>query len=460
MPTRTLPDHASLENLKKQAKDLAKDYRAGRPEAVARVAAARPNVATAPGGRRFTLADAQLVVAREYGLKSWPRLLQHLALDAGRRRCHELDILFQEIRGVRSETLTVGELLDREVEALLGAHRARVACAATVVRQARWQYGRPEETDAAIFDVELTREQAREAIARWHLFGLAQQPSQQASWAEAQRSADAVVDRIFEAAVDAIVAGEAEELAALVARAPAIVHARSPFGHHRTLLQHVAANGIESSRQWQSPSNAVEIARILIGAGADVDAPSDGPGGGWTALTLLVTSEHPAKAGVQADLVEVLCRAGAKPDGIEDDGKPLWEAIKFAYTPAVDALVRCGARVDNLIFAASAGDREAVSRYFDAEGKLDLDRSATPAWAWRDWGERRLPGLARDHMLEYALIHAAVHGRREVVELLLSKGPDLAVREPFWNNTALDAAQYNRHAAIAALIAAASATRG
>src|SRR5262252_6898714 len=100
MPTRTLPDHPSLENLKKQAKDLARDYRAGRPEAVARVAAGRPNVATAPGGRRFTLADAQLVVAREYGLKSWPRLLQHLALDAGRRRCHELDILFQEIRGV------------------------------------------------------------------------------------------------------------------------------------------------------------------------------------------------------------------------------------------------------------------------------------------------------------------------------------------------------------------------
>jgi ankyrin repeat protein len=246
------------------------------------------------------------------------------------------------------------------------------------------------------------------------------------------------------------VAGEAEELAALVARAPAIVRACSPFGHHRTLLQHVAANGIESSRQWQSPSNAVEIARILIEAGADVDAPSDGPAGGWTALTLLVTSEHPAKAGVQADLVEVLCRAGAKPDGIEDDGKPLWEAINFYYTPAVDRLVRCGARVDNLIFAAAVGDRDAVSRYFDAEGKLDLDRA-------RDWGRARLPGLGRDHLLEYALIHAAAHGRREVVELLLSKGPDLTVREPFWSNTALDGAEYSRHTAIAALIAAAAA---
>jgi hypothetical protein len=443
MPTRTLPEHPSLENLKKQAKDLANAYRAGRPEAVARVAAVRPNVAAAPESRRFTLADAQLVVAREYGLKSWPRLLRHLALDAGARRRHELDILFQELPGVRSETLTLRELLEREVEALLSAHRARVAGAATLVRLARWQKGRPDETDAAIFDAELTREHAREAIARWHWFE---------SWAGAQRSAGAVVDPVFEAAADAIVAGEAEALAALVARAPAIVRARSPFGHHATLLQHVTANGIEASRQWQSPSNAVEIARILLEAEADVDATCDAYGGGCTALILLVTSGHPAQAGVQADLVEVLCRAGASPDGLGDDGAPVWEAIKCGYTPAVDRLVRCGARVDNLIFAASVGDREAVSRYFDAEGKLDLDRA-------RDWGKARLPGLARDQMLEYALIHAAYHGRHEIVELLLSKGPDLAVREPFWNNTALEAAEYSRHPAIAALIAAA-ATRG
>jgi hypothetical protein len=444
MPARTLPEPPSLENLKKQAKDLTKAYRAGQPEAIARVAALRPNVAAAPESRRFALADAQLVVAREYGLKSWPRLVRHLALDANARRLHELDVFFQELPGVRSETLTLLELLEREVDALLAAHRARVAGVAALIRGARGQKGRPDESDAAIFDAELTRDQAREAIARWHWFG---------SWADAQRSAGAVVDPIFEAAADAIVAGEAEGLAALVARAPAIVRARSPFGHHATLLHHVTANGVEVSRQWQSPSNAVELARILLAAGADVDATCDAYGGGWTALTLLVTSGHPALAGVQADLVEVLCRSGASPDGLEDDGKPLWDAITSGYTPAVDRLVRCGARVDNLIFAASVGDLDAVSRYFDAEGKLDLARA-------RDWGKAHLPGLGRDHVLEYALIHAAYHGRREVVELLLSKGPDLAVREPFWNNTALEAAEYSRHAAIAALIAAAAATRG
>jgi hypothetical protein len=38
------------------------------------------------------------------------------------------------------------------------------------------------------------------------------------------------------------------------------------------------------------------------------------------------------------------------------------------------------------------------------------------------------------------------------VELLLSKGPNLAVREPIWNSTALDAAEYGGHRTIVALL--------
>jgi hypothetical protein len=149
---------------------------------------------------------------------------------------------------------------------------------------------------------------------------------------------------------------------------------------------------------------------------------------------------------VQADLVEVLCRAGARPDGIDDDGSPLWEVIKTGATRAAERLVRCGARLDNLVFTASLGDLAAVRGYFDDAGLLVTDRA-------RDWGKARLHhGLDRDHMLEYSLIYAALHGRRAVVEFLLSKRPDLTLREPIWNSTALGAAEYGRHAAIAALL--------
>ena len=59
----------NLEQLRKHAKDLLRAHRAGRPEAAARMHAHHPRP-----GETARLADAQLVVAREYGFPSWPRL--------------------------------------------------------------------------------------------------------------------------------------------------------------------------------------------------------------------------------------------------------------------------------------------------------------------------------------------------------------------------------------------------
>jgi ankyrin repeat protein len=192
-----------------------------------------------------------------------------------------------------------------------------------------------------------------------------------------------------------------------------------------------------------SPSNAVDIARILIDAGAEPDATCDSYGGNSTAMTLLVSSAHPAAAGVQSDLIETLCKAGAKPNGRGDDGMPLWSAIVAWYPPAAEALVRCGARVDNLLFAAAVGDLTLVKSYFDEAGRPLQDR------AYR-WGSARAMALPRpqektlhpERMLEYALHWAAAFRRRSVVEFLLTKHPDLQVREPLWNNTILQAAMY------------------
>ena len=53
------------------------------------------------------------------------------------------------------------------------------------------------------------------------------------------------------------------------------------------------------------------------------------------------------------------------------------------------------------------------------------------------------PALEPDHMLEYALIYASGHARVAVVEFLLSQGPDLTVKEPWWGATALGIARYD-----------------
>ncbi len=72
---KQFPSRPSLEQLKNQAKSLLKEYRAATPESFARVRENHPRLqATA----RFTLADAQLVVAKEYGFATWSALKGHV----------------------------------------------------------------------------------------------------------------------------------------------------------------------------------------------------------------------------------------------------------------------------------------------------------------------------------------------------------------------------------------------
>ena len=66
-PAPRLPARPSLEQLHKQAKDLLRLYQAGDSAAVERF---RDGAAT--------LANAQFVIAREYGFESWAKLKHHV----------------------------------------------------------------------------------------------------------------------------------------------------------------------------------------------------------------------------------------------------------------------------------------------------------------------------------------------------------------------------------------------
>jgi hypothetical protein len=297
------------------------------------------------------------------------------------------------------------------------------------------------EVDARVQSARLDLETARLAVAKNHWY---------ADWADALVHGHDTVDVRFEAAADAIHDGDLDILRQLLDREPGLVRLRSPFPHRQTLLHHVAANGIEVERQLRSPANAVEIMRLLMARGALQDATCDsyGGGNGTTTMCLLVSSAHPFAAGVQVPLVEELCRSGAQVDGIDDDSAPLWTAVSFGYTDAAEALVRCGARVDNLCLAAALGHLDAVRSYFDADGRLHAD--VAPVEGIGTHG----PVLSPQLVVEYGLIWAAAHGRRPVVEFLLTKNPDLRVTEPVFHSTALDIARYMGKDDIVALLQA------
>jgi ankyrin repeat protein len=168
--------------------------------------------------------------------------------------------------------------------------------------------------------------------------------------------------------------------------------------HRSTLLHYVASNGVEGYRQ-KTPKNAVEVAAILLKAGAEVDGLANLYGGECTTMALLVSSCHPARAGVQVALVHTLVDFGAAVEarGSGDWTSPLMTALAFGYRDAAEALVSRGARVDNLAAAAGLGRLE------DAH--------------------RLLPSAAAGNRHQ-ALALAAQHGHLEIVRLLLDGGED------------------------------------
>src|SRR5882757_5882741 len=115
----------------------------------------------------------------------------------------------------------------------------------------------------------------------------------------------------FEAAADAIICGNLKTLEELLARNPNLTQQRSTREHRATLLHYTSANGVEGYRQ-KTPQNIVEIAKLLLESGADVDAEADVYGGGSTTLGLAATSVHPELAGVQEALLQLLLDYGAR----------------------------------------------------------------------------------------------------------------------------------------------------
>jgi ankyrin repeat protein len=84
-----LPARPSLEQLRKQAKELLRAYRASDPAATARLRAHKSNLTGPTGGQSAALADAQFVLAREYGFESWPKLKRHVVVTQRPADFHE-----------------------------------------------------------------------------------------------------------------------------------------------------------------------------------------------------------------------------------------------------------------------------------------------------------------------------------------------------------------------------------
>src|SRR4029077_17405240 len=95
MPTKHLPARPDLEHLKNQGKDLLADLRARKLDALQPIREFHPRFNAASDARiaaaAFTLSDAYLAIAREYGFASWARLRRQL--DAAERSKLDLPLV-------------------------------------------------------------------------------------------------------------------------------------------------------------------------------------------------------------------------------------------------------------------------------------------------------------------------------------------------------------------------------
>jgi ankyrin repeat protein len=263
----------------------------------------------------------------------------------------------------------------------------------------------------------------------------------------------------FEAAVEAVVSGDVAVLRSMLHEDPELVRARSTRRHQATLLHYVAANGVEGNRQ-KTPANAVEIAKVLLDAGAEVDALADMYDNQCTTMSMLVSSCHPANTGLQAALAETLLDFGAALDGPGSAWQSaLLTALVFGYLGTAEALARRGASPDSLAAAAGLGRLEDTTRLLpQADSQSRHIALALAAQHGHAEVVRLLLDAGEDpnrynpdgyHAHATPLHHAALSGHAEVVRLLVERGARLDIRDTVYRGTPLDWANHGGRTEIA-----------
>lgn len=302
---------------------------------------------------------------------------------------------------------------------------------------------------AAIREAALELDDARLTVARSYDFQ---------DWTSLAAHVEAVACQrpvlAFEAAVEAVINGDVAALTDGLGRDPTLARARStriccfePPKHHATLLHYVAANGVERYRQ-KTPHNAVEVARLLLEAGAEVDAVADMYATKCTVMTMLVSSSHPAAAGVQVALVELLLEFGAAINGSSTKSwdTPLFTALAFGMNDAAKALAERGARIE-LAAAAGLGLIDQAARLIEAADAEARHRAFSLA---AQHGHAEIVGLLLDagedpnrynlngnHGHTTPLHQAALGGHEAVVRLLVERGARLDLKDTIWQGSPL-----------------------
>lgn len=333
--------------------------------------------------------------------------------------------------------------LKYQAKDLLQEHAAHSVAAAQRIREfhPRWA----NASDAGIFAAKLKLSDAQLAIAREYGFQ---------SWSRLKRCIERpgvsdqvnlphqerIEDPSFRRAVELLDTGDIEGLRAHLKQNPQLAKQRVLFEggnyfRNPTLLEFVAENPV---RHGTLPKNIVEIAEVIVDAGAEPSALNE-------TLALVATGRVPRECGVQIALIDLLCDHGVDPEGAAD------AAAAHGETEAVSALLRRGAHL-KLSMAAALGRME------DARGLLpraDANERHLALALASQFGHAEIVLLllvaGEDpnrfnplgaHSHSTPLHQAALYGHLAVVKLLVEHGARLDTKDILWGGTPAGWANY------------------
>jgi ankyrin repeat protein len=225
------------------------------------------------------------------------------------------------------------------------------------------------------------------------------------------------MDAKFHPAMAAVRSGDLETFKALVIQDLTLAMSRSSVSHP-TLLQCVALDG-------KDKPNNVEMARVLIEAGAELNEP----------LVAAASMNN-------RDVAELLLDSGAAIDGT-GGWSPLEEALYWNSQDVLALLLERGAAVQNLRIAAGLGRTDLIEGYFNLDGSLKAEAGKIN-WPWGGLetiacsnfdqsGRQKLADRVnewsqeRQEIINNAFVYACMHGHIEAAKLLLQKGAEVNV---------------------------------
>ncbi|TCO44188.1 ankyrin repeat domain-containing protein [Actinocrispum wychmicini] len=355
-----MPAAVNLEQIRKQAKELLRDARQGQAAALRRITDRHPGTS-----EPIKLADTQLVIAREHGFPSWPKLRAYL---------RRLDEYGPALRHAFEDE--VDYYADRATGLLASATDGTAEALAAFER----------------WSVPLTARGARTVVAREH--GFANWPALCAHVGSLATSGEPF-RRAFQAIREQNLAALDEQLT----RFPWLAEAVGTNGNDLLGL----ATGTCDER----------LVKLLLEHGADV---TRGNTHGWTPL-------HQAGYGGLPELARVLLAAGARADvsGRGDGGTPMIVALFWGHRAVARQLAEQGVYPRNLRAAAGLDDVDLIDELLSgpnagAHRGFYRPHSGFPAWR---------PTDDPQEVLDEALSWAARNGSVDAIDRLHAHGADL-----------------------------------